>query len=221
MKAKELVKGYVSRAGASAGLESVTEATQEAIGYTAAVVGSDKVFDFAELQDRMIAGAIAGGTLGGVFGVPGAAVEHARLVDQKVRASTDVKDSASTAEKYRQEEIEKHGEIASIREITEDARERVRTDPNSVMAYETRLDKNDQIKGAKPTKDWLIENALNVRTLFQGSVGNIFTPELQAESRAARKLSDIFGGNLQRIFSGSNFESQNLDLYELFHEHPQ
>ena len=210
LKAKELVKSYISRAGASAGLEAGTEAAQEAIGYTAAVVGSDKVFDFDELQDRMIAGAIAGGTLGGVFSVPGAAVEHARLVDQKVRASTDVKDSASTAEKYRQEEIERHGEIASIGDITVDARDRANADPESMVNLNDRIDTGDQARGAKPKKDVLIEEALNVKQWFEGSTGNIFTQELQAKSRAGRKLADMFGGNLQRIFSGSSFESQKF-----------
>ena len=203
LKAKELVKSYLSRAGVGAGSEAITEAAQEAIGYTAATQGSDKQFDWTELQDRMIAGAIAGGTLGAGFTLPGAVSEHAKLIDQKVRGSTDVENSASFAEKYRQEEIEKNGEIASIKEITADARERAQANPAGMVNLNDRVDAGNQLRDSKSRSDWLIDEALNVKQWFVGSTANIFDKDLQTRSSTARKLADTFGANLQRVFSGS------------------
>ena len=64
-----------------------------------------------------------------------------------------------------------------------------------------------QRQSKKSTLDRTTEAISNVGALWRGATRNIFTPELQQESRSARILADMFGGNLQRIFSGSNFES--------------
>ena len=48
--------------------------------------------------------------------------------------------------------------------------------------------------------------------LWRGATRFIFTDELQNKSRAARVLADMFGANLQRTFSGSNFENRKHHL---------
>tara|TARA_E500000081_G_scaffold34726_1_gene38520 strand:- start:4982 stop:9292 length:4311 start_codon:yes stop_codon:yes gene_type:complete len=65
--------------------EGVTEAMQEATAYLGATLGSDKVFDYNELTDRMIAASIAGTSLGTAFSVPGAAVNAGAWADVAVR----------------------------------------------------------------------------------------------------------------------------------------
>jgi len=65
--------------------EGATEALQEATAYTAATLGSDKTFNYNELIDRIIAGGIAGKTLGIGFSIPGAVYDTGAWVDLKVR----------------------------------------------------------------------------------------------------------------------------------------
>jgi len=65
--------------------EGATEAMQEATAYLGATLGSDKVFDYNELTDRMIAASIAGTSLGTAFSVPGAAVNAGAWADVAVR----------------------------------------------------------------------------------------------------------------------------------------
>ena len=70
----ELIKNigkHTKGIGIGAGGETVTESGQELIGYLAATEGSDKVFQWDELNERLIAAAIAGGSLGGAFAAPG------------------------------------------------------------------------------------------------------------------------------------------------------
>ena len=71
IEAKALGKDLLARAGVGAGGEAVTEMGQEAIGYLAATQGSDKEFDWHDLNNRLISAAIAGGSLGGALGAPG------------------------------------------------------------------------------------------------------------------------------------------------------
>ena len=71
LTAKRVGKEFLKRAATGAIGESATEVMQEAIAYTAATEGSDKAFDWEELNTRLTAAALAGGTLGGAFTVPG------------------------------------------------------------------------------------------------------------------------------------------------------
>ena len=82
---KQIVKSFAKRAVRGGTGEAFTEGMQEAIGYTAATLGSDKTFDYTELADRMIAGAVAGWTLGTGFSVPGAALDTGAWADLAVR----------------------------------------------------------------------------------------------------------------------------------------
>ena len=65
--AKQTAKNFLQ----SAVSEGLTEVAQEATAYVAATAGSDKAFDWEELNERLAAAAIAGSTLGGAFSVPG------------------------------------------------------------------------------------------------------------------------------------------------------
>ena len=83
--AKQIVKNMSSRALKGGAGEAFTEGLQEATAYTAATLGSDKVFDYNELAERMVAGAVAGATLGTAFAAPGAIYDTGAWVDLKVR----------------------------------------------------------------------------------------------------------------------------------------
>ena len=65
---RSFAKRALVEGGKGIALESVTEATQEAIAELSAALGTDSDVDWAGLQEQMIEAAVAGGMMGGVFG---------------------------------------------------------------------------------------------------------------------------------------------------------
>ena len=214
IQAKQVFKDLSSRFGVASAGEAGTEALQEAIGYTAAH-HTGEGFDFNELNERMIAGAVAGGALGGSFSVPGAAYNTGAWADLAYRLEDADQSKASLGEAYATEEKNNFGRVASIEELAADARARSLVSPGLTLDERAEAHKDTQQK--KSAMDRFTEKALNVSALWQGATRNIFTPDLQARSRSARILADMFGGNLQRIFHGSNFENtkfHNVSRYK-------
>ena len=204
IQAKQVFKDLTQRFGVAAGTEAGTEALQEAIGYSAAH-WTGEGFDFNELNERMIAGAVAGGALGGSISVPGQLYNTGAWADVAYRNDLADKSQASTGEIYAAEEKANHGRVASIEELAADARARWHAAPG--LTLEERADAWNDSNAKRPLSDRLTDKMLNVSSLWQGATRNIFTPDLQARSRSARIMADMFGGNLQRIFHGSNFEN--------------
>jgi hypothetical protein len=70
-----LFKEGVKRLSKASASEGTTEAMQELTQYTAAVIGSEKEWDFDEVQHLMTNAIVAGGLMGGQFAAPGFAME--------------------------------------------------------------------------------------------------------------------------------------------------
>ena len=85
LAARVVVRGLLERAGRGAVTEGITEAGQEATQYLAAVVGSDKVFDAVDFQNRLLNATLAGTSLGATFALPGAAIDTGAWADVAVR----------------------------------------------------------------------------------------------------------------------------------------
>ena len=206
LQAKQVFKDLSKRLTTGAVTEGSTEALQEAIGYTAAHnqdVGSGN-FDFAELNQRMIAGAIAGTAIGSGFTVPGAVYNTGAWADVAYRLDNADSTTASEAGQWAEWEKQNHGKVASIDDILTETNAR----PSSHGAtLKERAEAEKERRASQSAVDNLTERLLNTSALWQGATRNIFTPELRANSRAARKLTDMFGGGLQRVFSGSSFEN--------------
>ena len=200
--AKDLLKRSLFIGAPSEGL---TEMAQEATAYLAATQGSDKVFDWEELKHRLVSAGIAGSALGGGISAGGSAINTAAWADVAYRTSTDTQTSASDAELYANLEKEEHGRVASIEELAADARARSQINPGATI--DQRAEAHNERQATKTNLDRTTEAISNVSSLWRGATRNIFTPELQSKYRSARILADMFGGNLQRIFHGSNFEN--------------
>lgn len=199
---KQVFKDLSTRVGLGGATEAGTEALQEAIGYTAAHL--QEGFDFGDLNNRMISGAVAGGSLGGALSVPGAVYNTGAWADLAYRLDEADNSTASDAGMWADWERRQNGRIQSVEEITEELFNRPSTTGPS---FNDRSDHHRLSNRERTTWDVFKENALNVSQLWQGATRNIFTPELKARSRSARILADMFGGGLQRTFSGSSFES--------------
>ena len=206
LEAKKNVVNYVGRTGIGAGGEAITEAGQELIGYTAAHTANGfETFNFEDLQHRLANAAIAGGTLGGVFSAPGTAKDIHEW--KSIAHNLGEADSSEASQSYRYSEEEKatYGRIASNQENAAEARARASTRTGASLKERAEEYKFKQKQLGHV--DSVIELVKRVPELFKGSVSSITTNDLQARSRTARKIADMFGGNLQRIFSGANYEN--------------
>ena len=203
LKAKALFKDLAKRAVVGGGSEAATEALQEATAYASA--HSQSGFDYNELMDRMIQGAVAGGALGGTISGAGKAIDAAAWTDIAYRLDPAEAKFASQSGKFAEEEKIAHGYVPTIQELA--AKAAVNAADRTGATLDERAQSDKDRRQTQSTKDSLVESALNVSSLWRGATRSIFNPELQQRSRSARILADMFGGNLQRIFSGSSFES--------------
>ena len=201
---KDLVKrGLVAGAG-----EAVTEGLQEATGYTAATLGSDKTFDWNELNDRVMAGVIAGGALGKTFSIPGAVYNTGAWADVAFRQAPADIAKLSRAGKHADYEVQQHGRVKSIDELNTETASKVKAaGPNAVPSMQERIDSHKESKKGRSVKDQIFDAAVSLPALWRGATRNIFTTGILDQSRAARVLADMFGGQLQKTFSGSTYEN--------------
>ena len=203
--AKQTFQDLTQRMITAGGFEGGTEALQEATAYLAATQGSDKEFNFEELNERVIAGAVAGSALGSTFGAAGKAYDYGAWADVAYRmAPADAKHDSLNAQ-FANEEKKIYGRVASVEELAADARARAPSRIGSTLEERAQADR--ERRKSQSTFDEITERGLNLSSLWQGSVRNIFHPDLQRRSRSARILADMFGGNLQRTFSGAGFEN--------------
>ena len=202
--AKKVAMGLLGRAGKGAGTEGVTEALQESIAAIGADLGSGQPIDWLDVQDRAIQGAVAGSALGGSFSVPGAALDAGQWANIAWGVDRADPEAISNSTRYAQEEEATHGYVPSIQELVTEVRERG-TEP--VMALNDRAEQHKQKQKERNSKDLVVDAMTGLPSLWRGATRWIFNPELQAQSRSARILADMFGGNLQRIFSGSGYEN--------------
>ena len=199
---KQTSKSFVTGAAG----EAVTEAGQEAIGYLAATQGSDKQFDWGELNDRLIAAAIAGGALGGGFATPGGINRALADYDAEARQFEADPNNESQSALYAADEKAERGYTPSTQENISEVHEAIRKEGSGVFISE-RKDTDKTVRAQRTGSEKTADTLLATPSLWRGATKNIFTPELQSRSRAARVMADMFGGNHQRIFSGANFES--------------
>ena len=211
--ARNLIRDGLTRISKGAASEGITEMAQESIGYLAAHQNDilNGEFNAEALKERLINAGLAGGTLGGGFSTAGAAINAGSWAHTASALKNAEIDKLSQQGKYAEQEIEQHGRVSSIQELN---------DQLTTEAEGRTPEKNfhDRVKGEKKrqkkltTGEWLSETMLSAPKLWRGATRFIFTPELQDSSRAARILADTFGGNLQRTFSGSNFEGRKHHL---------
>ena len=213
ISARNLLRDGLSRIGKGGAIEGVTEALQETTGYFAAHSQDviDGTWDANDLYDRLINAGLAGSTLGAGFSTAGAAVNTGAWAHTAVALRDAESGRLSEQGKYAEQEIEQHGRVSSIQELNDEL-------DNETAKREPEKDFHSRVAGEKKRKkelttgEWLAETMLSAPKLWRGATRFIFTPELQNSSRAARILADTFGGNLQKTFSGANFEGRKHHL---------
>ena len=205
LTAKRSVKQLLKRAAGGALGESATEVMQEAIAYTAAKQGDVDSFNWEELQTRLTAAAIAGGTLGAAFTAPGSinklAKERAAHGDNVLADETTARQSAIFAD----QEKKQFGHVASNAENLANINQQINEEGSGLLIEERADEYRTKQRGR--TVEEKARDAFNaIPSLWRGATRNIFTDDLLQRSRSARIAADLFGGNPDRIFSGASFE---------------
>ena len=215
---RQVLKDLLANGLRGSTTESITEVGQEAIGYLAAVGGSDKEFDVDELTDRLTNAAIGGGVLGGGFAVPGTAYNTGAWADVAHRLAPADVSNRSLQNQWAEEEVRQHGRIQSHQEIlaeAEKAENQRRNKAKASPSLAARAADETTYKKDRSWKDWRDELLENIPGLWRGSMRFTFNDELQQQSRSARALASIFGGQLDQVFSGATYEnSKHLKLAE-------
>ena len=201
--AKKIGMDLLKRAGAGGTGEAITEAGQEAIGYIAATQGSDKAFDWEELNERLIAASIAGGTLGVGFSTPGAIKNALAEVDLNAQQSAALTSNESQAALWAAEEKAELGYVPTVEENIAN----LHAAPDAAASFEDRALAGDATYKQKSLLEKTQQALLNPLGVLQGSVGNTINQDIQGRSRSARVLAGILGGNLQRVYGGASYEN--------------
>ena len=206
--AKAVTLDFLKKAGVGAAGETVTEALQEATGYLAAhnaTIGTD-AFNWDSFKERVIAGAIAGGALGGTFAVPGSVYNTGAWADVAVRQAPADAARLSRAGKHAEAERRQHGRVQSIPELIAETK----LAPHNTFATDFNDKADAYIEGQKGRSvgDQIFDAIVSAPALWRGATRTIFHPDLTDRSRSLRILSDMFGGGLQKTFSGSTFENE-------------
>ena len=212
LAAKQLTMDTMKAMARGAGFEGATEAAQEGIAAIAADIGSGQVIDWTDVSDRMIQGAVGGGALGGAFSAAGRikdAGEWANLAWGQEFDPAGVSNSA----KFAEEEQVKKGYVPTIQEETA----QLKQDPEGTFSnLEERTERHKNNKRNRTTSETIFDTLMAAPKLWRGAVRYAIPLEVQEQSRAARVLADMFGGNLERIFGGSNYESYKHHLVSTY-----
>ena len=145
------------------------------------------------------------------FSVPGAIADTGGWADLAFRVAPADAAKLSRAGKYARQEETQHGRIKSVQELNEETRAKTAGQkPNEVPTMAERIDSHNQSKKGRSVKDQVFDAIVSAPALWRGATRNIFTEGILEKSRTARIMADMFGGSLQRTFSGSNYENSKF-----------
>ena len=209
--AKQASMRALGTVGVGSVSEGLTEVGQEAIGYLAAVQGSDKVFDYEEFKERLANAAIAGTALGGAFSIPGTVKDQITWMDAAARFGEPI--SQSDNERYIEEEKANHGgTVRTTPQLLSDVQKEVDASDNLGPNVNQRGDKHKQTTGQKTFMERASTSVMNVSNLWQAAVTNAIPKATLDKSRSARALASILGGTLTPLHGGSGIEAAQHHL---------
>ena len=213
---QNILRTTLASVATNAGREGVTEIAQETVAYLAAVAGSPtKEYNPAELLERIEHAAVGGFALGGSFAVPGVAYDIGQWTDVAYRAAPADLRHQTRQSRWREQEVEQHGRVRSVKDLQAEAQEAVgkRKDPIADLNERAKFD--TKRKRERTAGESFKEKLEAIPSLWRGITRYIFDPETQDRSPAARALSSLFGGNLDGYHSGASYETaKHLRLAE-------
>jgi hypothetical protein len=197
---RESVKGLAKATGG----EGVTEAMQELTEYTASVIGSEKEWNYDEIQNRMTNAIVAGGLMGAGFAAPGVAYQ---VGDWKAAVDLEMDndgrfDNVNTH--FRKEEEAEFGYVRSTDELA--AENHGGDDVGSGFTYTSEPedvmgDLADQHEAPSTTLEHIKAFTLNPLVALKGSLAQAFSAA-EGKSKTLVKIADMLGSVRNKVFSG-------------------
>ena len=239
-----VVKRLASRITQGAAFEGSTEMLQELTMYTAAVIGSEKTWDFDELQHRMTNAVIAGGLMGAGFAAPGGVWEAGAWRDATVAMSKYDGRFDDAADTFRSEARDSDtGRVADLNEIIEeewadttrpksapkpkkpksdmdeyDQMQQTDVDAEEVedVKFTDRADAGQETYDEKPSIDSLKDGLMDPAFTLRDARDTVFTIERLQKSKTLRRLYDMLGGKANKVHHGIDFHSDKMLNFESF-----
>ena len=233
-----VVKRLASRITQGAAFEGSTEMLQELTMYTAAVIGSEKTWDFDELQHRMTNAVIAGGLMGAGFATPGGVWEAGAWRDATVAMSKYDGRFDDAADTFRSEVKDPDtGRVADLNEIIEeewadttrpksapkpkkpksdmdeyDQMQQTDVDAEAVedVKFTDRADAGQETYDEKPSIDSLKDGLMDPAFTLRDARDTVFTIERLQKSKTLRRLYDMLGGKSTKVHAGIDFHSDKM-----------
>lgn len=191
----------------SSAAEGMTEVAQEAVAYVGATQGSDKEFDWVELNERLTAAVVAGSTLGGAFSVPGS-LNDARRLHSTIADSYDATNATATnSARWAEAEAKAKGYVPTNMENINEIHAEIKMGKKPSLTLEDRVQLHkENTKNDKLTVTGTIEDIMGQAWYMPGRA--VLSDDILARSRSARVLADLVGANPNRVFAGSSFEEE-------------
>jgi endonuclease YncB( thermonuclease family) len=223
LAAKQVFLDLIKRQAKAGTVESVTEGMQEATAYIAAhhMDIGEGVFNMEELVSRTTEGMVAGGMLGGSIATVGSLQNYAGWTDVKYRLAPAHEKDLSTASMLAELEANSKEGMKSNEENASDAIERFdkedatrkrrkrkpkkgsrESEPDHIMV---RSQEDIDRRKKQGIIDEGKERLINPLGLVQGSMPNAISNSDAVKFRSFRRIRDLVGGMLQRVYSGENF----------------
>ena len=221
LQRSELFKEGVRRLGKSTASEGVTEAMQELTQYTAAVIGSEKEWDFDEIQHSMTNAIVAGGLMGGGFAAPGFGME---IGGWKAAVDFSLNDDGrfDGINKPIEDRVksENNGVVPTIDKIKLDAQKAETKDREArAKGFEVDTPEHISVGGDAHTKpSTTIEHiwafTKNPKVAVRGAIDNT-SRKANGLSPTLIKITDMIGSTRNRLFPGRNMDTtQRLRVAE-------
>ena len=111
----------------------------------------------------------------------------------------------------------KEGRIKSVSELNKETDEYInRKGKDNIVTLDERIDAANKKRGDRTFTEKVGSIITAVPGLFKGSINTIIPHNIRNQSRAARKLAGIFGGQLQKTFSGASYESEKFHRLAIY-----
>ena len=212
--------------------EGSTEMLQELTQYTAAVIGSDKNWDFDELEHRMINAAAAGGMMGGMMAIPGTAYEAGDWRGVSNALSEDDGRFTTAYDYVEDVEKSKYGRVRTNEEYTAQQQEEMNTYNSLPPMARDEAKIPEQRTAEEIASGYIPDEGFNAQRVWQfiKNSGVFFQAassrtlgELAKELPTAARLLSISGYTRHGILPGqsfTNFQGQVQQKHqEIFGDH--
>ncbi len=228
LKASNLLKSFSKRLAVGAAFEGSTELLQELTQYTAAVIGSEKEWNYDELTDRMINAVAAGGMLGAGFTVPVSAWEAGSWKDATVAMREYDGRFDDVKETYKNEERQKYGGVylPSLEEVIYEEWQSVSQPQPSMVTteeevgeaqeFEDKANRGQAKKDERTTGERLTDALKAPQALLISALDKRLTKDLMDRSQTLRRIYSMFGGRSRGVFEGVDFHSSKVKEYTRF-----